>query len=145
MNVYNRSEGIFLRSDTMSRLSHIIETISRRIGAMFIAPSTFQVNSVLLIAGVALILAGLTHPAEAYSPIANYNDDRIAEAADVIMTYVHGSFGALIMVCSGIAAILSAAFGGYRAALGLLVVAVGSFILRSLVSTWFNDVTMKSI
>lgn len=129
----------------MSRLPNVIESVSRRIGAMLVAPSAAHIQSVLLIAGIGLIFAGLSLPAEAYTPLANYNDDRIAEAADVIMTYVHGSFGALIMVCSGIAAILSAAFGGYRAALGLLVVAVGSFILRSLVATWFNDSTMKSI
>lgn len=129
----------------MSRLPNLLKSVSRRIGAMLVAPSATHIQSVLLVAGIGLICAGLTHPAEAYTPLANYNDDRIAEAADVIMTYVHGSFGALIMVCSGIAAILSAAFGGYRAALGLLVVAVGSFILRSLVSTWFNDTTMKSI
>jgi hypothetical protein len=112
---------------------------------MITAPSAAQLQSVLLIVGVGLLVAGLSSPADAYQPVANFNDDRIAEAADVIMTYVHGSFGALIMVCSGIAAILSAAFGGYRAALGLLVVAVGSFILRSLVGTWFNDSTMKTV
>ena len=112
---------------------------------MVTAPSAAQLQSVFLIVGLGLLVAGLSSSADAYQPVANFNDDRIAEAADVIMTYVHGSFGALIMVCSGIAAILSAAFGGYRAALGLLVVAVGSFILRSLVGTWFNDSTMKTV
>ena len=129
----------------MSRLPKKLESLSRRVGAMLVAPSSSQLQSMLLLGGLALLFAGLSSPAEAYTPASNYNDDRIAEAADVIMTYVHGSFGALIMVCSGIAAILSAAFGGYRAALGLLVVAVGSFILRSLVATWFNDANMKSI
>ncbi len=129
----------------MSRLPNKLESFTRRVGAMLVAPSSSQLQSMLFLGGLALLFAGLSSPAEAYNPIANFNDDRVAEAADVIMTYIHGSFGALIMVCSGIAAILSAAFGGYRAALGLLVVAVGSFILRSLVSTWFNDSTMKSI
>jgi hypothetical protein len=129
----------------MSRLPKKLESLSRQVGAMLVAPSSSQLQSMLLLGGFALLFAGLSSPAEAYNPVSNFNDDRIAEAADVIMTYIHGSFGALIMVCSGIAAILSAAFGGYRAALGLLVVAVGSFILRSLVSTWFNDSTMKSI
>lgn len=129
----------------MSRLPKKLESLSRRMGAMLVAPSSTQLQSMLFVGGLALLCAGLSSPAEAYTPVANFNDDRIAEAADVIMTYVHGSFGALIMVCSGIAAILSAAFGGYRAALGLLVVAVGSFILRSLVGTWFNDSTMKSV
>jgi hypothetical protein len=69
----------------------------------------------------------------------NYNDVKIANAVNAIMTYLEGSFGALIMAASGIGAIMSAAFGQYKAALSLMVVAVGSFILRSLIGTFFND------
>lgn len=58
---------------------------------------------------------------------------------NIIFTYLEGSFGALIMVIAGIFAIVSAAFGQYKAALGLLVVAVGAYVLRSLVGTFFND------
>jgi hypothetical protein len=43
------------------------------------------------------------------------------------------------MVCAGLGAILSSAFGQYRAALGCLIIAVGAFILRSFLSTFFND------
>ena len=43
------------------------------------------------------------------------------------------------MVAAGIGAILSSAFGQYKAALSLLVVAVGAFILRSIIGTFFND------
>ena len=43
------------------------------------------------------------------------------------------------MVAAGLGTIISAAFGQYRAALALLVVAIGAFILRSLVTTFFND------
>lgn len=78
-----------------------------------------------------------------YFQKANFNDARIAEAADIIFTYLNGSFGAMMMVCSGIAAIIAGAFGQYRAFLGLMVVAVGSFIIRSLVSTFFNDISLQ--
>jgi hypothetical protein len=59
------------------------------------------------------------------------------------MTYLEGSFGALILAASGIGAIMSAAFGQYKAAFSLMAVAVGSFILRSLISTFFNDISIQ--
>ena len=43
------------------------------------------------------------------------------------------------MVVSGIGAIVAAAMGAYRAAVGMIVVAVGSFILRALVSLFFGS------
>ncbi len=102
-------------------------------------------QAVLFCTGVALLSFGLTDVAHAsYSASAKFNDDRIAEAADIIATYLRGSFGALVMVSCGVGAILSAAFGQYRAMLGLMVVGVGAFILRSLVATWFNDTSMRS-
>jgi hypothetical protein len=129
----------------MECLTKLYSTLSRKIGAMVVAPSSAHIQVGLLLLGVVLLSTGLTSSANAYNAIARYNDDRIAESVDVILTYVHGSFGALVMVSAGIAAILSAAFGGYRAALGLLVVAIGSFIMRSLISTWFNDDSLKSV
>jgi len=47
--------------------------------------------------------------------------------------------GALVMAAAGIGAIFSAAFGQYKAAMGLMIIAVGAFILRSFMSTFFND------
>jgi hypothetical protein len=66
------------------------------------------------------------------------DDSRLIEVLRAILAYLEGSFGALIMVGAGVFAILSAAFGQYRAALGLLIVAIGSFTLRSFISTFFN-------
>ena len=77
--------------------------------------------------------AGTTH----------YNDIRISQAANAVLTYLEGSFGALVMVAAGLGAIISSAFGQYRAALSLLVVSVGAFILRSLISTFFNDTNLQ--
>jgi hypothetical protein len=114
------------------------------IGASVHAPTNRQIQCLFLLTGLILIAGGTIEGAQAYSPQARYNDDRIAESVDLILTYINGTFGALIMVSAGIAAILASAFGQYRAALGLLVVAVGSFILRSLISTWFNDSTLQS-
>lgn len=63
---------------------------------------------------------------------------RLEEALQILFAYIEGSFGALVMVSAGIGALLSAAFGQYRATLSLLVVAVGSFVLRSFVTTFFD-------
>jgi hypothetical protein len=108
------------------------------------SPSSTTIQLGLFMLGVALITSGIALDASAqYAFKANYNDARIAESADVIVTFINGAFGALIMVASGIGAIISGAFGQYRAALGLIVVSVGSFIVRSLISTWFNDSSMQ--
>jgi len=65
-------------------------------------------------------------------------DFRIAEFTERLFSLIEGNLGALIMVVAGIAAIVSAAFGAFRAAVSLLAVAVGAFILRSLVEIFFN-------
>lgn len=72
-----------------------------------------------------------------------FNDARVGESINRIIAYLEGSFGALIMVSAGILAIISAAFGNYRASIGLLIVAIGPFILRSLVGTFFNDQNIR--
>lgn len=119
--------------------------VCQKLGTMLVAPSARQVQLMLFGMGAVLLVSGLMEEAGAqYQSRANYNDDRIGEAADVILTYINGAFGALVMIACGVAAILSSAFGQYRAAMGLMVVAVGSFILRSLVNTWFNTSGMVS-
>lgn len=99
-----------------------------------------------------LFLTGCLLIALAYTPnaLANlgtghtiYNDMRISDATNAVLTYLEGSLGALVMVAAGVGAILSAAFGQYRSALGLMIVSLGSFILRSLVGTFFNDVNLR--
>ena len=98
-------------------------------------------QAMLFGAGIGLLVCGLSVSGLAES---NYNDERLADATNAILTYLEGSFGALVMVSAGIGAILSSAFGQYRAALGCLVVAVGSFILRSVLGTFFNDINITS-
>jgi len=58
-------------------------------------------------------------------------DFRIAEFTERMFSLIEGNLGAMIMVVAGLAAIVSAAFGAFRAAISLLVVAVGAVILRS--------------
>lgn len=74
-----------------------------------------------------------------YTGHAKYDPGMIDCAVGALFQLIEGSFGALIMVVSGLGAIVSAALGAYRAAVGMLVVAVGAFILRSLVALFFGS------
>jgi len=98
-------------------------------------------QSLLMLTGVAILALGLSHGllAQQDGLTIQYNDVRFAEASNAILSYLEGSFGALIMVVAGLIAIISAAFGQYRAAMGCLIIAVGAFILRSFIGTFFND------
>lgn len=120
------------------------KSLGQYLGAAVAAPSKMQAQIGLFLLGVVLLSAGMEGVSFAQitsgetDSLGEYNDERISEAVNRIFGYLEGSFGALIMVAAGLGAIISSAFGQYRAALGLLVVAVGAFILRSLVSTFFN-------
>jgi Ca-activated chloride channel homolog len=56
-----------------------------------------------------------------------------------LLTNLMGSFGALLMLTSGITAILMTASRRYKTSLGFTTVAICCFMLRSLTSTFFND------
>lgn len=65
-------------------------------------------------------------------------ESTFANLVGFIHSILTGGFGALIMIVSGIGAILAAAFGQYRAALSALVVALGVFVLQIFVSAFFG-------
>ncbi len=97
----------------------------------------------LFVLGIGLLATGLVGASEAQ--LANApgsgvaaGDDRIYEIVNRIFLLIEGNLGALVMIAAGLGAIIAAAFGAYRAAVGLLVVAVGAFILRSLVAIFFD-------
>lgn len=104
-----------------------------------------HMTALLLVLGVVLLTGGLidlsiaqTHETGSFSEAA-FNDTLIRNSVGNLFKLVEGAFGALIMVVAGLGAIVAAAMGAYRAALGMLVVAVGAFILRSLVSLFFGE------
>lgn len=99
----------------------------------------------LLLLGVVLLSSGLVEislaqgggPTGSFSEAA-YEDDLVRNSVANLFKLLEGAFGALIMVVAGLGAIVAAAMGAYRAAVGMLVVAVGAFILRALVSLFFG-------
>ena len=116
-------------------------SFGQKLGTFFISPSKHQGQLALFVVGISLLTVGILSSAAAQT---TYNDTRIGNSLNAIFTYIEGSFGAMVMVAAGIGAIFSSAFGQYKAALGLLAVAVGAFILRSLVSTFFNDASITA-
>jgi len=123
--------------------------VTRRIAAAKAAPTERQAQAILFTVGVICLGIGLSGEVFATglgsARQGNIEDTRIALAVGVLFRFLEGSFGALIMAASGIGAILSAAFGQYKAALSCMVVAVGAFILRSMMNTFFNTTTVNSI
>jgi hypothetical protein len=136
----------------ISKLKNRYVTAAQRLSAAMVAPSEKHARTALFVAGVAILGAGLSQDLYAQAggfvggggggglaTTGQVNSQRIQLAVSAIMQYLEGSFGALIMAASGVGAIMAAAFGQYKAALSLMVVAVGSFILRNLINTFFNE------
>jgi len=102
-------------------------------------------DALVFAAGFLLFLIGLhslglaqgAGPTGSYSE-AGYDDELIRNSIGNLFRLIEGAFGALIMVVAGLGAIIAAAMGQYRAAISLVVVAIGSFILRALVSLFFG-------
>lgn len=103
-------------------------------------------TALMLVLGTTLLLGGvleLSHaqgggPTGSFSEAA-YQDDLVRNSVGNLFKLIEGAFGALIMVVAGLGAIIAAAMGAYRASMGMLVVAVGAFILRALVSLFFGS------
>ena len=107
-------------------------------------------NFLLVLLGSSLLVLGLsdynTSIAQSFASSVDESpglgvaegDERIFEVSNRLFELIEGNFGSLIMIAAGLGAIISAAFGAYRAAVGMLVVAVGAFILRSLVVIFFT-------
>lgn len=126
--------------------------VARKVSLALTTPTEKQAQMILFTAGMLLLGIGLAGDvlAQPGGGVPNagsgeIEDTRIANAVATLFRFLEGSFGALIMAASGIAAIISAAFGQYKAALSCMVVAVGAFILRSMMNTFFNTSTLNTI
>jgi hypothetical protein len=104
-----------------------------------ISIATTHATSLTFLYGCLLLTFGLTQLSHANNGGPAYNPAEIRGAVQLLFNLIEGAFGALVMVVAGIGAIISSAFGAYRAAVSLIVVATGSFILRSLVSLFFGS------
>ena len=124
-----------------AKIDSAYKTAGRKINVTFKAPTNEQVSVLMLVAGIVLLNLGVVEFAAAVDDTLvtfAVADGAFLGIICAITRFIEGPFGALIMVIAGIGAIVSSAFGQYRAAIGLLVVAIGAFILRSLVATFFG-------
>ncbi|HMO02736.1 MAG TPA: hypothetical protein PKD37_07000 [Oligoflexia bacterium] len=132
----------------IEKLKELYNGACRFVNVSFAYPTKRTAQASLFLIGFVILVVGLDLSLHAQPGgggfRAQYNDTRIAEAAAVVLRHIEGSFGALIMIASGIGAIMAAAFGNFKASLALLVVSIGAFILRSLVGTFFNTQNIES-
>ena len=89
-------------------------------------------NLILFTFGIVLIYG-------AGADIAHAGRGTYADACNGLLSLVEGTFGAMLTAAAGVAAIVAAAVGGFKMAWSLLVVAVGSFILRSFITLFNGD------
>jgi len=118
--------------------------------SVFGGPRGEAVFSLSLIAvGVALVVCGIADDATATEYWEAVMEARERESAFVntVMPYIEGSFGALLMVLAGMAAIVTTALAKYKSskrllvlAFGFFAIAVGLFLGRAVIGTFFNDV-----
>ena len=118
-----------------------VNRVYNSLGQKFWCFSSRYSSSFLLSLGIFALVIGLTQLAVAQESTsqASFNDELIRNAVGQLFCLIEGAFGALIMVVAGVMAIIAAAMGSYRASLSMLIVAVGAFILRALVSLFFGS------
>jgi hypothetical protein len=126
--------------NTLSRCASAYNAAGARV-ALF---AELHASVLMLVLGFALLVGGMSSlsiaqdgPSGSFTE-AGFEDDLIRASVGNLFKLVEGAFGALVMVVAGLGAIIAAAMGAYRAAVGMLVVAVGAFILRALVSLFFG-------
>lgn len=61
------------------------------------------------------------------------------DACNKLLLLIEGAFGALIAAAAGVAAIVAAALGGFKMAWSLVVVSIGSFVLRAYISLFNGE------
>lgn len=117
-----------------------IMDIVRRVHAGLVAPKREHVQFALFLLGVTLVTFASVNGAWAQDEITldDVDTGRLDNVITLVLQLIEGRFGILVMLCAGIGAIISSAFGQYRAALSLLVVALGAFILRTIIAIFFN-------
>ena len=118
-----------------------MKSFSQKLGAMKESLTVEMVRPFLFTFGVLLLVGSVSDVALAtpgFTPNAGA-DTKLRQVIELVLYFVEGPFGALIMVTAGLGAIVAAAMGSYKAALGLFVVGVGAFILRSLVKIFFGN------
>ena len=123
-------------------------TLCRKAHVGLVTASVKYATVIMLVLGVALVAGGIETYASANTGMGNLDltggpgnfgqQGRLTLVVNRAFNLIEGNIGAIVMVAAGLLAIISAAMGAYKMAISLLVIAVASFILRSLVRMFFN-------
>ena len=102
-----------------------------------------EVNQCLLLffLGISLLLIGTSEIASAQGAAgigAGYDGQKFGDICRQFLESHRTGYGSLLTAISGLGAIIASAMGGFKAAWGLLVVAIGSFILNTYKDLWFS-------
>jgi type IV secretory pathway VirB2 component (pilin) len=118
----------------MDAKKRVMKVISRKynescLRAYFISDNQ---KALIFLLGLSMVVFG--SPENAHAGSGTYG-----QACNKLLGLIEGAFGALVAAAAGVAAIIAAALGGFKMAWSLVVVAIGSFVLRSFISL-FNGV-----
>ncbi len=84
--------------------------------------------------GIALFLLTLYASDDAYA----YNDKKYGQVCRNLLKELDGDFGSLLTAAAGLGAVVASAAGGFKIAWSLVVVAVGSYTLKTYQEIWFD-------
>lgn len=125
----------------VARLQRVINDVS--IWAFVRAKQVIQKNEATLVTlfGFAVLTFGLhdiVYAGQGRGAGSGFNGEKFDETCQAILSLFEGEFGALLAAAAGMGAIIASAMGGFKMAWSLLVVSVGSFILREYKDLFFN-------
>jgi len=93
----------------------------------------------LWVLGLLLISSGLGGVSQAQTvDFVRVPDTEFVSATCRVLMLVEGSLGALLVTISGIIAIVSAAFGGFRASTAMVATGTLAFVLRDFIDLYFD-------
>ena len=84
--------------------------------------------------GVALFLLAIYASDNAYA----YDDAKYGKVCRNLLKELDGDFGSLLTAAAGLGAVIASAAGGFKIAWSLVVVAVGSYTLKTYQEIWFD-------
>lgn len=132
-----------LASDTMRAVRQ-----SKAEEKSFFSLSGLHFPNIALAGFAALVLVAVLYNPESGSKVSSsavsglssrYNDARVPNMLNAILTYIEGSFGALVMVGSFFLALTLAFCRKWKSSAAMVMVALVAFTTRSFMGTFYND------
>lgn len=113
----------------MKKISEIYLNYSINLNAIL----EHDLSKFVMFACAVFYLCG-ANPAEAQG----FDGKKYGEVCKRVLETVEGKFGSLLTAAAGLGALVASATGGFKMAWSLLVVAIGSFTLRTYQEIWFE-------